>query len=372
MWFFVGVLVLYVGVLSLLFFHLRKVSKTTFPISTPSFGFSIIVPYRNEATCLPLLFESLLKLDYPASLFEIIFVNDHSEDDSHEMVKNFSLKNSLVSCKSYSLPKHLEGKKAALQVGIENARHPMIITTDADCIVPSKWLWQYNSLLAYNKYDVLIGGVVMRKKGGFLPVFQYYDFLALQAVGFAAASGGYPILCNGANFCYAKQAFLQVKGFEGNQDHPSGDDIFLLSKFYKQKYSIGFLAHPENSVITHTVTSYKELIQQRIRWFSKAKLATSWHQSVITSLLLLANFSMVLLWYLTILNPALLILSFVFMGVKMLLDGLFLYTMASAFKSHFSGWEFILVSLVYPFALLVFIVFLGRKKIHWKARSYTS
>src|SRR5690606_5636061 len=59
-------------------FKLEKtISKTTF---------SVIVPFRNEAENLPVLLESISKLNYPKHLYDIIFVDDDSEDESVDII----------------------------------------------------------------------------------------------------------------------------------------------------------------------------------------------------------------------------------------------------------------------------------------------
>jgi cellulose synthase/poly-beta-1,6-N-acetylglucosamine synthase-like glycosyltransferase len=42
--------------------------------------FTIIVPFRNEAANLPLLLDSISKLHYPKERFEVILVDDESEE----------------------------------------------------------------------------------------------------------------------------------------------------------------------------------------------------------------------------------------------------------------------------------------------------
>ena len=49
--------------------------------------FSIVIPFRNEAENLPDLLKSIETLNYPKHLFEIIFVDDESEDNSVEIIQ---------------------------------------------------------------------------------------------------------------------------------------------------------------------------------------------------------------------------------------------------------------------------------------------
>ena len=51
--------------------------------------FSIIIPFRNEIENLLDLLQSLSELNYPKNLFEILLVDDASEDDSVEIINTF-------------------------------------------------------------------------------------------------------------------------------------------------------------------------------------------------------------------------------------------------------------------------------------------
>ena len=54
--------------------------------------FTVVIPFRNEAEKLPMLLKSISELNYPKALFEIIFIDDESEDHSVEVIKTISKK----------------------------------------------------------------------------------------------------------------------------------------------------------------------------------------------------------------------------------------------------------------------------------------
>ena len=51
--------------------------------------FSIIVPTFNRASSLPNVINSLINIEYPKELFEIIVINDGSEDNTLEVLKSY-------------------------------------------------------------------------------------------------------------------------------------------------------------------------------------------------------------------------------------------------------------------------------------------
>ena len=69
-----------------LVFGFQKVSLFSSETKHPETCFSVIIPFRNEAENLPNLLKTIAELNYPSELFEIIFVNDASEDNSEAII----------------------------------------------------------------------------------------------------------------------------------------------------------------------------------------------------------------------------------------------------------------------------------------------
>ena len=87
---------------------------------------------------------------------------------------------------------------------------------------------------------------------------------------------------------YTKRVFEKVNGFEGIDGIASGDDMLLMHKIqrvYPDK--VGFIKSTNVIVETQPVNSFKEFINQRIRWASKADKYTD---PKITLVLLLVYF----------------------------------------------------------------------------------
>src|SRR5437870_1549924 len=84
------------------------------PASFPKI--SIVLPARNESRNLSRALESLLAQDYAD--FEILVIDDHSEDNTLEIAQEFAHRDQrLRALKSAELPSGWRGKPWALQQG---------------------------------------------------------------------------------------------------------------------------------------------------------------------------------------------------------------------------------------------------------------
>jgi hypothetical protein len=77
-------------------------------------------------------------------------------------------------------------KKLGIETAISQARGNLIITTDADCVLPPYWLSTMENYYRQQKPALVAGPVRMVPGGSFLSIFQALDFALLQ--GITAAS----------------------------------------------------------------------------------------------------------------------------------------------------------------------------------------
>jgi cellulose synthase/poly-beta-1,6-N-acetylglucosamine synthase-like glycosyltransferase len=211
----------------------------------------------------------LLEQDYPAALHEFIFVDDHSTDNTQEVLDSYSHHKGL---RILRLDDGLSGKKAAITHGIGHARGGLITTTDADCAPGRSWLKSIGNCYENSQYRMIAGPVAIARPRGWLASFQALELLSLVASGAGAIGMGNPIMCNGANLAYEKEAFGEVNGFAGNEHIPGGDDVFLMEKFKKAfpAGAIGFNADTGGIVYTEASGSIKDFFSQRFRWVAKS------------------------------------------------------------------------------------------------------
>ncbi|MBT8318288.1 MAG: glycosyltransferase [Lutibacter sp.] len=338
----------------------------------PKHSFSIVIPFRNEAANLGQLLNSISLLKYPSHLFEVILVNDESDDDYSLIIENFKHQfSSLNIILLNTIRTSNSPKKDAINLAIKKSKYDWVVTTDADCCAPNNWLTLFNQTII-NKEPVFISGPVkFHTKKQFLFHFQNLNFLSL--IGSTIGSFGIqkPIMCNGANLCYKKTAFLKVNGFEGNTEIASGDDLFLLQKMTaKFPSKISYIKSNEAIVSTNSESSWKLFLNQQIRWAAKSTAYKSIFSKIVGLVVFALNFMLVLLilsalFYSFYWNYLLIIYS-----VKLLIDFILIYKTATFLKNKNSLSYYSITSFIYPF----FIVFTGIlslfKNYEWKGRSF--
>ncbi|ALJ00932.1 glycosyltransferase [Rufibacter tibetensis] len=336
----------------------------------PSAYFSVIVPVRNEAQNISSLLKDLERQQYPADHYEVIVVDDHSEDGTPELVLQFqgnsSLKLSLVLLSSFPGKRQ---KKAAVEVGISQARGEWIACTDGDCRLTPFWLQSFNQVRHTYNPKFISGPVVYAPLITLWQKLQGLEFSALIGIGAASIGLGKPTMCNGANLAYEKAAFKEVNGFTGNEQVPSGDDEFLLHKIHLRfPGQVAFVKAEEAIVQTPPAFTLSQFLHQRIRWASKWRHYETRTSQVLALVVLGANVAVLGTLFAAFLNFS----SWTFFACVLLLkigaDALLLNQVLGFFhkKRLLSLLGFL--QLVYvPYILFTSV--LGLKgKYHWKGR----
>jgi cellulose synthase/poly-beta-1,6-N-acetylglucosamine synthase-like glycosyltransferase len=332
---------------------------------------SVIIPARNEEENIAACLESITKQGYPKNLFEMIVIDDFSTDKTAEIINTFTDKNvSLLSLKDFTTEGELNSyKKKAIEIAISKAKGDLIVTTDADCIVPNKWLETIASFYEKHNPVFIAAPVVYHGENNFLKIFQSLDFMTLQGITGASVYKKFHSMCNGANLVYEKKVFLEVGGFTGIDNIASGDDMLLMHKIFNlYPDKVLFLKSSDAIVQTKPAGTLKEFLNQRIRWASKADKYTD---KKITGVLLLVYLFNVWLFFIGLLSFFYHQIFFWFIGVviaKIIVELFLLYPVAKFFNKEKLLWWF---PLAQPFHILYTIVagWLGKFGTYkWKER----
>ncbi len=343
---------------------------------TPITKFSVVIPARNEAANIEACIAGIVAQNYPTHLFEVIVINDFSEDETANIVASLALQYNnvrLLRLQDFTKDENIIAyKKRAIEIAIEQANHPWIVTTDADCSFTNNWLASYDAYIQEHDCVMVAAPVSYNNTGNFLSVFQVLDFISLQGITAAAVGSGSHTLCNGANLCYSKAAFERVGKFSGIDHLPSGDDMLLMHKM-KQSFEgkIGYLYTQDAIVTTAPSATLGLFIQQRIRWASKA---LGYQEKIIFWILLLVylvNFSLLVYLPINLIETGNINKWLFLIGCKTIIEIPFMYAAAKFFKQQKLLAWFLFMQ---PFHILYTVVagwFGTFGSYKWKGRTVT-
>lgn len=320
---------------------------------------SLIICVRNEAYQLPVLIEALKR--QTTHEFELVWVDDHSEDNSRQIMEStraFFSKVQIIHSSG-------RGKKAAQAEGIMVATGSLILTTDADCLPHEAWVETMLRYFVEHPADLLIGPVKLIADGSWLSRLQQLDFLTLVASGMGAAGAGLPIFCNGANMAFSKQQWMDSRA-DLHEEELSGDDVFLLHSIKRRGGRIVVVKSAEAMVLTPAKATLKAFLNQRRRWASKRPQFNDPHLLFTALIVSAVNLLMPVLLIAALFDTMLWSTLFVLFLSKLAIDGVFLLELRSFFQVRLSPVLIVLFAMVYPLYVVVGgLTALVRKQKSW-------
>lgn len=348
---FLAVVLLY-AVLVILYVYGWNKPSTVINLSVTSSTFvTVVVALRNEAVHLPSLLHALQQQTYNS--FQVLFVNDHSDDESETIF------NSFCDSRFSWITADGMGKKAALRQAIMQAKGQLILTTDADVLLPPTWV--ATMVHAYEKTGAqLLIGPLSIKKGNF---FQNIDYFSIEGVTHGSAQIGCPVMCSGANLAFSKEWYQRCLPYLKFQV-PSGDDMFLLEATNRLKGKVVSINHDAACVYIRGCSSIHDFFSQRSRWVSKSSHYTDvgiCFTAVLVALTQLVCFvSMLLAFW----HPFYL---FTFL-VKFVVDVLLIGSVAHHHKKYKDLFYYPVVAVLYPIYVLL-VMLLTLFPLRWKKRN---
>ena len=113
---------------------------------------SIIVPCYNEEESLPFFYKEINKISEEMSFvdFELIFVNDGSNDNTLDIIRRYSKEDKRVKFVSFS---RNFGKEAGMYAGLSNSTGDYASFMDVDMQDPPEMLKKMYAMIKEDKYD---------------------------------------------------------------------------------------------------------------------------------------------------------------------------------------------------------------------------
>lgn len=230
---------------------------------------SVVISARNEYLNLERNLAILFSQDYPD--FEVVVVNDCSDDGSEELLIDLSRiepKLNLVHIRQ-NLNFFL-GKKFPLSIGIKSAKNEFLLLTDADC-APVNNQWIRTMMNAYrSNTELVLGYGPYARKSGLLNLLIRFDtfHIGIQYLSYALA--GKPYMGVGRNISYRKSLFYKNKGFTSHYNIPSGDDDLFVAKVAK-KQNTRIVIIADSRTYSEPSKSFSLWIRQKRRHLSTSK-----------------------------------------------------------------------------------------------------
>ncbi len=340
-----------------------------------SYSFSIIIAARNEEAVLCACLDSVLQQSISVSRYEVIIVDDRSSDKTFDIANEYKATYSNVIVKHIDkVPEGLSPKKNAIASGVAAASKEIVVFTDADCIVPPRWLETINRSIGHQT-GLIQGITIYSRVAGMNEIFwglQSVDFLSHGIIAASAIGAGIPLNSNANNFAFRREAFNEIGGYGISVGKVvSGDDDLLLQKIWKsKKWKIRFMIDNSGIVLTLPTQTTKGVFEQRKRWGSKTV-----HYNILQVVIL----SGIFLFYVSILFSLVLgffIQDFLYWGfimvvVKMSGEAILMFPGTRLFGQQKLRWYIIPASII-QLPMVISAVVLGVfGKFNWKDQSFS-
>ncbi len=216
----------------------------------------IIVPCYNEEHTVARTIESLLALDYPRRLLDIIVVDDGSTDGTHRIARRYERRGVRVFRKENG------GKYTALNFALERTDAAFVGALDADSHVHPKALRRIVPYFSDPRVMAVTPSMKIHEPRRGLQRVQWTEFLLGIFLRKAFARLGAVHVTPGPFSIYRK-AFFDMHGNYKEAHHT--EDIEMALRIQSRNYEI------ENAndayVYTHGPSTFKGLWDQRLRWY---------------------------------------------------------------------------------------------------------
>ena len=369
-----AVILLYVIIILLLRWGLKSLigSQSHRPEEPAAVGspeeMTVIVPFRNESGHLEDLVSDLKAQTYPPERYRVILVDDHSEDDSFQLLQRVIQGDPRFT--AIELGDDRTGKKEAIALAMKEVRTDLVIQTDADCRISTGFLKGHMAFLHENPCDLVAGLVTTQElEGGFSEAMDRIELLGLAGSGAGSFGLGRPVMCSGANLVYTRELYQETRAFDPGLVEKSGDDMFLMIGARKLGKRLGFCTDPETLVKTRPVRGIPALISQRIRWGSKSVRYRMADIQLLALIVALSNLLVLLLPVSTIWISHFWPVMIGVVFLKMLADFLMIYTVSGITGQRRTLRWFLPVTFVFHFLQPVIYARLFFRRSSWKGRS---
>ncbi|MGW2958370.1 glycosyltransferase [Streptomyces sp. NPDC001220] len=250
----VAVLARFALMLWLSFVHTRRVRRRGFtwgrPVTEPV---SVLVPAYNEAKCIENTVRSLTASEHP---IEILVVDDGSTDGTAEIVADLDLPGVRV------IRQVNAGKPAALNRGLANARHDIVVMMDGDTVFEPATVRELVQPFGDPRVGAVAGNAKVGNRDSLIGAWQHIEYV----MGFNLDRRMYDVLrcmptIPGAVGAFRRTALERVGGMS---DDTLAEDTDITMAIHRDGWRVVYAERAR--AWTEAPESVSQLWSQRYRW----------------------------------------------------------------------------------------------------------
>ena len=167
---------------------------------------------------------------------------------------------------------------------------------------------------------------------------------------------GDPVMCNGANLAFTREAYLD-NAANLRFDIATGDDVFLLHSMKKQKRRIKWLESIDSIVETAASPDIKSFLRQRKRWASKSTSYRDLFSIILGIVTFVTNLVMAGTLVASLAHTKYFYIFLIMFFVKSVPDYLVLQDTTKRYGRKNLMWWFLPCQLLYPFYVIIVAAF---------------
>ena len=326
---------------------------------------SVVICARNEDDNLSEFLPKVLNQDYPE--FEVIVVNDCSNDDTETVIDDFAkvfpnLRKANIKEDEY----YKHGKKFAMLVGIKAAKHQRLVLTDADCY-PASNQWLKEMVRGFsNQREIVLGYGAYSKQKGFLNKLIRFDTFMIAVQYLSSAIKSKPYMGVGRNLAYNKELFFKQKGFSSHYHINSGDDDLFVNAAANES-NVNVCVKNEAITYSKAKTTFRDWRIQKARHLTTAPLYTSGTKLKI-SFMFFSQFLFFISLIALCFSIKTLLLVPIFIFLKMSVQWLVLYKASKKLNER----DLLAASLLYELILLFIYPIFHLSKLFYKNKQWAN
>ncbi|MGW4226144.1 bifunctional polysaccharide deacetylase/glycosyltransferase family 2 protein [Streptomyces bauhiniae] len=235
--------------------HARRTRRRGFrwgpePVTEPA---TVLVPAYNEAKCIENTVRSLVGGEHPV---EVVVVDDGSSDGTARIVEGLALPGVRV------VRQHNAGKPAALNRGLANASHDLIVMMDGDTVFEPSTVRELVQPFADPRVGAVAGNAKVGNKDTLIGAWQHIEYV----MGFNLDRRMYDVLrcmptIPGAVGAFRRTALERVGGMS---DDTLAEDTDITMALHRDGWRVVYAEKAR--AWTEAPESVRQLWSQRYRW----------------------------------------------------------------------------------------------------------